>query len=187
VAALTGNGKLAVSIGSGNRSHPLDAAVQDRFYTIYDPNINAVPTFAPSAIIDSDLQDITGFSTGYNDTNKIGWRFDLAAGEKIFNAVSILRGEIFFNTYYPPVTLCSDDADRSRLFALDIEGNSTRDLDGDLSNGEDIFISTYNFGIVSGFTLHYGSTGDVRSVFLPNIENAYSSSTLYDKFWTNNP
>ena len=60
-------------------------------------------------------------------------------------------------------------------------------LDGDLSNGEDVFISTYNFGIVSEFALHYGSTGDVRSIFLPNIENVYSSNTLYDKFWTNNP
>ena len=187
VAALTGNGKLAVSIGSGNRSHPLDAAVQDRFYTIYDPNINAVPTSAPSVITDGNLQDITGFSTGYTDTNKIGWRFDLATGEKVFNAASILRGEVFFNTYYRPVTLCSDDPDRSRLFALDLEGNSTRDLDGDLSNGDDIFISTYNFGIVSEFALHYGTTGKVRSIFLPNIENVYSSNTLYDKFWTNNP
>ncbi len=82
----------------------MDPAVQDRFYTIYDPNPNGVPSAAPSAITDSGLQDLTGVTTGYTNTSALGWRFDLANGEKVFNRARVFRGEIFFNTYYPPAT-----------------------------------------------------------------------------------
>ncbi len=187
IAALTQNGKLAVSIGSGHRSHPLDPNVQDRFYTLYDPNVNGVPTSAPSAVTESNLQDITGFTSGYTNSSMAGWRFDLGVGEKVFNEASVLRGEIFFSTYVPPATVCSNDPNGSRLFVLDLEGNASRDLDGDVSNGKDFFITVNNFGILPKMALHYGSTGQVRSVFLPNVGNVYSTGILEDRFWTNNP
>ena len=67
VAAFTPQGKLAIAVGSGHRSHPLDPAVQDRFYVLYDPDANGVPTSAPSPITDTNLQDLTGFSSGFNN------------------------------------------------------------------------------------------------------------------------
>ncbi len=190
VAALTSNGKLAVTVGSGHRSHPLDTAVQDRLYTIYDPNINSVPTSAPVVITDSDLQDLTGFTSGFDSSGSLvsGWRVDLdIAGEKVFNAASVLRGEVFISTYYPPTTMCSNDPDGSRLFVVDLEGNPTRNLDGDINGIKDPYVTILNFGIVPELTLHYGSTGMVRGVFLPNIGDIYTSGTLEDRFWTNNP
>ena len=187
VAALTANGKLAVTFGSGHRSHPLDAVVQDRYYTLYDPNINGVPSSAPSAVTDSNLQDITGFTSGYTNSSMAGWRFDLGVGEKVFNEANVLRGEIFFSTYIPPATVCSNDPNGSRLFVLSLEGNATRDLDGNISNGKEFFMTVNNFGILPKMALHYGSTGTVRGVFLPNIGNVYTTGTLEDKFWTNNP
>ena len=124
---------------------------------------------------------------GYNDTGKIGWRFDLGAGEKVYNEAVVLRGEIFFSTYVPPVTVCSNDPNGSRLFVVDLEGNASRDLDGNLSNGNEIFVTTYNHGILPKMTLHYGSDGNVRSIFLPNIGDIYTTGSLEDRFWTNNP
>ncbi|MFK7816515.1 MAG: pilus assembly protein [Gammaproteobacteria bacterium] len=188
VVAFTPNGKLAVAIGSGHRSHPLDLAVQDRFYVMYDPDANAVPSSAPSPLTDTNLQDLTGFSNGFNDTNKVGWRIDLdIAGEKVFNAASILRGEVFISTYFPPAQQCSNTPDGSRLFVLDLEGKPTRDLDS-TTTGMDAFVSTQNFGIVSEFTLHYSShDGNVRGINLPNVESIYSTGSLFDRFWTNNP
>ena len=188
VAAQTASGKLAVVVGSGHRSHPLDLTVQDRFYVIYDPNGNGVPATAPSPIDDSDLQDITGFGTGFTNLSKDGWRFDLdIAGEKVFNAASVLRGELFISTYYPPAIPCSNSPDGSRLFVLDLEGKPTRDLDSSIT-GLDPFISTLNFGIVSEYTLHYSAhDGNVRGINLPNVQGIYSTGSLFDRFWTNNP
>lgn len=187
VATRTAKGKLAITIGSGHRSHPLDATVEDRFYTLYDPNINGVPASAPSAITESDLQDITGFSSGYSNVGKTGWRFDLDPGEKVFNEANVLRGEIFFTTYVPPVTVCSNDPNSSRLFIIDLEGNATRDLDGNISNGKEHSYTVMNHGILGKMGLHYGSGGKVHGIFLPNIGNVYVSGSLEDKFWTNNP
>jgi type IV pilus assembly protein PilY1 len=190
VAALTANGKLAVAVGSGHRSHPLDSAVQDRFYVIYDPNTNGVPSSAPTAIIDSDLQDLTGFSSGFNNSSALtsGWRIDLdIAGEKVFNTAAVLRGEVFISTYYPPTIPCSSTPDGSRLFVLDLEGNPTRDLDT-TTTGLEPYVNTLNFGIVSEFTLHYSQhDGNVRGINLPNVQGIYSTGSLFDRFWTNNP
>ena len=190
VAALTPNNKLAIAVGSGNRSHPLDPAVQDRFYVIYDPNANGVPTSAPSPIVDTDLQDLTGFSAGFSSSSSLvsGWRVDLdIAGEKVFNTASVLRGEVFLSTYYPPASPCTNAPDGSRLFVLDLEGNPTRDLDTSVT-GLEPYVATLNFGIVSEYTLHYSRhDGNVRGINLPNVQGVYSTGSLFDKFWTNNP
>lgn len=190
VAALTPNNKLAIAIGSGNRAHPLDVAVQDRFYVLYDTNGVGIPTSAPSPIVDTDLQDLTGFSGGFDTTTSLvdGWRINLdIAGEKVFNTASVLRGEVFISTYYPPASPCSNTPDGSRLFVLDLEGNPTRDLDSS-TTGLEPYVSTLNFGIVSEYTLHYSRhDGNVRGINLPNIQNVYSTGSLFDRFWTNNP
>ena len=190
VAAFTPQGKLAIAVGSGHRSHPLDPAVQDRFYVLYDPNANGVPTSAPSPITDGDLQDLTGFSAGFNNSSSLasGWRIDLdIAGEKVFNTAAVLRGEVFISTYYPPASPCTNTPDGSRLFVLDLEGKPTRDLDS-TTTGLDAYINTLNFGIVSEFTLHYSRhDGNVRGINLPNVQSVYSTGSLFDRFWTNNP
>ncbi len=187
VAARTENGKLAVTIGSGHRSHPLDSTVQNRFYTIYDPNISGVPTTVPSPITESDLQNITDFTTGYTDSSKSGWKINLGTGEKIFNEALVLRGEVFFTTYIPPVVLCEDVPNGSRLFAVDLEGKITRNLDGDITNGDEAYVNILNFGILPKLSLHYGGAGQVNGIFLPNFKNIYSLNKLEDRFWTNNP
>jgi len=56
-----------------------------------------------------------------------------------------------------------------------LDTNANGDVDGNLSNGNEIFMTTYNFGILPKMALHYGATGQVRGIFLPNIGNIYSS------------
>jgi len=134
IVAFTANGKLAVAVGSGNRAHPLDKTVQDRFYVIYDPNSNGVPSTTPSALTDNDLQDLTGITAGFTSSTLAGWRIDLnVSGEKVFNDAKISNGEIFMSTYFPPPVSCSNTPDGSRLFVIDLDGKATRDLDGDTS------------------------------------------------------
>jgi hypothetical protein len=149
-----------------------------------------VPTSAPSPITDGDLQDLTGFSAGFNNSSSLasGWRIDLdIAGEKVFNTAAVLRGEVFISTYYPPASPCTNTPDGSRLFVLDLEGKPTRDLDS-TTTGLDAYINTLNFGIVSEFTLHYSRhDGNVRGINLPNVQSVYSTGSLFDRFWTNNP
>ena len=164
--------------------------MQDRFYVLYDPDANGVPASIPSAITDSDLQNITGFSSGFDPSSSLtgGWRFDLdIAGEKVFNTAQVLRGEVFISTYSPPLSPCSNSPDGSRLFVVDLEGKPTRDLDS-TTTGLDAFVSTLNFGIVSELALHYSRhDGNVRGLSLPNIQSIYSTGSLFDRFWINKP
>ena len=188
VAATMSNGKLVVTIGSGNRAHPLASGTTDRFYTLFDPNPTSVPSSTPSVIYDSNLQDLTGFSSGYDySLSTSGWRVDLSAGEKIFNEASVLRGELFFNTYIPPTSVCSNVPDGASFFILNLDGEPTRDLDSTPDGIKDASTSIYSFGIVPPMVLHYGNTGRVTGLFLPNDQEIYSSGSLDDKFWTNNP
>ena len=186
-ATFTKSGKLALSFGSGNRSHPLDPAVQDRFYTIYDPNPNGVPSTAPAAITDSNLQDLTGVKTGYTNTSNFGWRFDLITGEKVFNRPRILQGEVFFNTYYPPATTCSDEPDGASLYIVSLEGKPTRDLDGDTTNGNDFYATMYSFGILPEILLQTQADASIDAYFGPNSVQLVAPQPLKTKFWTNDP
>ncbi len=190
VAAMTAQGKLAVTIGSGNRAHPLETGVTNRFYTIFDPNPISVPSSTPSAINDSDLQDLTGFSTGFDyssSTATSGWRINLSTDEKVFEDSSVLRGELFFSTYVPPTNPCSNIPDGANLYVLNLDGEPTRDLSTTPDGIKDAKVSVFTYGILPAISEHYGSDGRVTGLFGSNSLELYKAGALEDKFWTNNP
>jgi len=193
-AAFTKDGKLAISIGSGNRVHPLQGSdgadqVTDRFYTLFDPNPakGDIPS-SFTAVLDDDLQDLSGFTAGFDSSSSTsgGWRVDLQTNEKIFDAPRVLLGEIFFSTYVPPVNPCSNGEDGSNLYVLNLEGEPTRDLI--VGNGitKDPYTTINNLFGFNPFTLNFGANGlggYAGSNLLPRLGGV----ALDDLSWTNAP
>ncbi len=121
----------ALLVGTGNRAHPLDTEVQNRFYMFKDKNIysrkfkntcggSETNCIAPPAVItDADLYDATdnkvqdGSSsvqtTEYNQLlNAKGWyvnlgKHDGTIGEKSLGGAFSLQGVVYFTTYVPGV------------------------------------------------------------------------------------
>lgn len=120
IALLRSNGqtKLAVSIGSGYRGHPLHKVIKDRYYSIHTTTLVKSDEPANSAPFEeNDLADLTnitkldvkdadgnvtttGTQTAMN--NKHGWLLKLGSnGEKVLSSSLTVNGHLFFNTYEP--------------------------------------------------------------------------------------
>ncbi|MCU7943849.1 MAG: VWA domain-containing protein [Candidatus Thiodiazotropha sp. (ex Cardiolucina cf. quadrata)] len=101
---------LAVLIGSGDRTSPLDQTLTDQFYMIKDPNVWAAPT-SYVTVSYSDLYDATdNLIQDGNDSQKLqaqadlseasGWRMDLEhSGEKSFSKAVLYNYAVLFTTY----------------------------------------------------------------------------------------
>ena len=127
--------KLA-TIGSGNRAHPLDTTVHNRFYAIRDTHVDGMPVATAGdhvadplqypngtngVITNTDLLDVTstflGSSTSgsYSLTtvkSSLGWYYDFnssgTTGEKVLSAPTAIAGTAFFTTYEPGAGGSSD-------------------------------------------------------------------------------
>ncbi len=100
-----------IALGSGYRGHPLNTAVQDRFYSIRDRKPFTRLTQADyddmesnSKILkDSSLQDITTDVTAVIPADSPGWKLQLTQnGEKSLSSANTFDNKLFFTTYSPP-------------------------------------------------------------------------------------
>jgi type IV pilus assembly protein PilY1 len=110
----------AVLLGSGDREHPFDTTVVNRFYMLKDRdssdpgNPQAGATNATSvkisgfgtpptgaALTDSDLFDATNANLTSDPLGLNGWRITLAGGEKVVSSATTIAGTTFFNTNQP--------------------------------------------------------------------------------------
>jgi type IV pilus assembly protein PilY1 len=102
---------FSVSIGSGYRGHPLNTAIQDRFYSIRDrkpftkmtqAEYNTVMT--SSVVHDSNLTDITTVGTTVPIASP-GWKLLLNdpswQGEKVLSTSVTFDNKVLFTTYIP--------------------------------------------------------------------------------------
>jgi len=108
-----------IAYGSGDRAHPLNTAVTDRFYLIRDQGLSDAEPIAESALI-----DVTGDALQLEDNDENargellaallaedcpGWRISLerldqagrAGGEKVLAAPLIFNRVVYFTTYMP--------------------------------------------------------------------------------------
>ncbi|MCG9720109.1 PilC/PilY family type IV pilus protein [Shewanella sp. Isolate7] len=105
----------AVTIGSGNRAHPLDKLTQDTFFVLQDRTVvttNFNEVAAPDTIEISDLYDVT--STPPSPDNKAenilfgtknGWFYHFSGvGEKSLAGSLIFDGKVYFTSFIPPST-----------------------------------------------------------------------------------
>jgi len=132
VVVTTQNGEpfLSISIGSGNRAHPLDESVDNRFYMIRQSDLfeapagygmvatpaseNSAATYR--AITESDLYDATANNVNNSDSqvslnaqqtleSKEGWILRLVeSGEKVLASSLTIENTILFSTYIPGQT-----------------------------------------------------------------------------------
>lgn len=130
----------ALALGSGNRSHPLESAVTNRFYMIRDTEINTSyhgsgGTPVPSTLTESDLYD--GTSNVIQDGTaeektaalsalsvKRGWYITLQlSGEKNLASSITLGGTVFFTTFDPDTsaTSCVPVPGRGYLYAVNLQ------------------------------------------------------------------
>lgn len=93
---------VAVALGSGYRSHPLDKQTQDHFYVLNDSTVleGRVPS-APITLSDLSQLDL-GRAAGVSLIDKKGWYVDfIRDGEKMINAAAITDYEVIFSSYVP--------------------------------------------------------------------------------------
>jgi type IV pilus assembly protein PilY1 len=106
------NGRYdAVLIGSGDREHPFEVSVVNRFYMFKDRETGLSSTRS-SPITEADLFDATSNTVQVGDaaaigsataalTGSAGWMLTLATGEKVIGGSVTLAGTTFFNTNQP--------------------------------------------------------------------------------------
>jgi type IV pilus assembly protein PilY1 len=97
----------AVLIGSGDREHPFDVTVTNRYYMFKDTDTGLLST-RTTPITETDLFDATANTIQDGNaaavaalTSSSGWRMTLGAGEKVISSSVTLAGTTFFNTNQP--------------------------------------------------------------------------------------
>jgi len=129
----------ALALGSGNRSHPNETSVNDRFYMIRDTLIKTayygsggLPV--PAALVETDLYDATSNVIQDGSTSeqtaavdalavKEGWYIALErSGEKSMSISLTLDGTVYFTTFAPDSSTltCVPVPGQGYLYAVDL-------------------------------------------------------------------
>ena len=135
---------VAVAMGSGSRSHPLDVDTEDAFYVFRDKDVlradlatatadSLQSTITTASMAQLDLSLPAGATIG---ATQQGWWVDFVnSGEKVLSTPLILFGEVFFTTYQPLVDSgdpCSPLIGRSFLWRMSVsDGAATFDFNKD--------------------------------------------------------
>lgn len=140
---------LNIAIGSGFRGHPVNTAVNDRFYSLRDPipframTVAEYNTMTADPIVDNpsattpDLVDIT--TTNGTPTIPVtasGWKINFTNGEKVLSDAQTFGGSVLFSTFTPSgnttQNACSARSGTNRFYSmLALNGRAHVDRDGD--------------------------------------------------------
>lgn len=136
----------AVLVGSGDREHPFEATVQNRFYMLKDTKVGLNGGLLCSTdvvlrtCVESDLTDVTAnpFQNVVAVVPK-GWYMTLGTGEKtVGNAVTV-AGTTFFGTNRPvPAAegVCSSNLGEAKLYSVNFASAAaptTKDAKGNIT------------------------------------------------------
>ena len=145
----------SVLIGSGDREHPFDTTIANRYYMIKDAHgINTLPADPSEVVTESNLCDLTANSIQGTDavaaaadqtclaTSK-GWLIRFATGEKTVTGATTLGGTTIFATNTPASVAtpgsCTGSLGLALIYGVDFKNaTATIDFNGDgvLSAGE---------------------------------------------------
>jgi type IV pilus assembly protein PilY1 len=110
-----------VLFGTGDREHPSDTGVTNRFYAVKDRGLSTVLT-------EGDLEDVTSGSSTNDLENKEGWFISLETnrGEKVTGGSVVGYGVLYFTTFSPSLESGKKVA---RVYALNYRtGNAILNL-----------------------------------------------------------
>ncbi|WP_207063343.1 PilC/PilY family type IV pilus protein [Motiliproteus sp. SC1-56] len=158
--ALAVEGKdryLSLAIGSGYRAHPLNMAIEDRFYMIKLFDTYDEPS-SWTTLTEADLYDATDNHIMQGDANqqneaevalsnshtnrKQGWYLRMEnTGEKVLSSSTTIQNQIVFTTYEPstPETgSCNPARGTSRAYLVSLfDATPMRDINNDASTTKD--------------------------------------------------
>lgn len=166
----------AVIIGSGNRQHPLETAVDDFMYMIKDRYIAAGAGTEASLVDHADLVDLTdnclqNNSCGSAPNLSSGWKIEMEeTGEKVLATATTIVGTIYFTSYTPAdnsafSTSCEPSEGSGRLYAVDLD-NAIAVKDYALSNNSEN--GTAVLGTVDRFVKLNAGGIPAEVVFIPD-------------------
>ena len=129
----------AVLIGTGDREHPFDATVANRFYMLKDRKVgldaSGQATITESALFDASsncVQECAGAALTTANANLLaasGWYITMAAGEKVVGSATTVSGTVFFNTHQPSADSCASNLGIAREYMVSYkDASATRDL-----------------------------------------------------------
>jgi len=151
IPASSTNSFDTLLLGSGDREHPFETSVQNRYYMIKDDHaLNAVRA---TSIVEGAVDSTTGVAGQLYDASAdlvqvgtaaqqaaakaalqtaSGWYIRLAAGEKVVSGSTTLSGSVIFGTNTPATTVansCTASLGEARLYMLSyLDGSSTFDV-----------------------------------------------------------
>lgn len=201
IALMSENGvkHLAITIGSGNRAHPLDETVQDWVFMVRDP----LDTPLNTAISMGDLYDATEnlISEGSDKDSeratlnlKKGWKLSLNPGEKSLSTAVVFDGKLRFTTFEPTtstaVTCGSGTGAIARYYVMNLDdatpsSDNSNVNDSTLLKG-DRSLEIDSLGIASSPVLAFLPDSDRVSVFVGKENVGNIRSTLNRIYWKQN-
>jgi type IV pilus assembly protein PilY1 len=96
---------IAVSLGSGYRSHPFDLSADDRFYSIRDSNVFSTLTQTEydnyPIITEATLIDVSGKKDVVVTKNDNGWMFTMPGSQKVLSDSVTFDNSVFFVGFTP--------------------------------------------------------------------------------------
>lgn len=115
----------AVLIGSGDREHPFETTVTNRFYMLKDRATGFSSTQA-TPIVESNLFDATSVCNQASActnarSNTYGWYVTLLNGEKTVGSSTVMNNVVFFNTNRPTTPdagVCTGNLGEARSYAV---------------------------------------------------------------------
>jgi len=110
-----------VFFGTGDREHPSESSVINRFYAVKDKGVNATLT-------EDNLEDVTNGLSGGSLENKEGWFVSLGTnrGEKVTGVPAVAYGAVYFTTFSPS---SQSGENTARVYALNYKhGNAILNL-----------------------------------------------------------
>ena len=134
----------AVLVGSGDREHPFDATIVNRFYMIKDTNLGKSVAAGFIPILETDLYDTTANLIQVGTAAQIaaakaalsaakGWYLTLKAGEKVVGTALTMGGTTFFGTNQPSAAVSGSctNLGKALIYAISfLDASATQDTDG---------------------------------------------------------
>lgn len=126
--------------GTGDREHPTEPTVVNRFYAIKDKSDGT--TLAESNLYDVTSDEMQQTGTTQDRINQIsalinsaaGWLIQLAAGEKVLAPALVFNQEVNFTTYTPAASStdpCSGSEGTGKIYQLNyLNACAVTDFDG---------------------------------------------------------